>query len=94
MTYFVLTDVAGEHAWTGKGFVDLTDWEDHALNYGTREAAEAATSTQRRRGIHLVARSADEVTEVILARFKGAAWTAGNPPVRSTDGTLGRKGGA
>lgn len=94
MTYFILTDVAGLHAWIGGAFVDLYHWEDHALTYGTREAAEAARRTQSRKGCHLVVRSADEVTAAVMARLKGMAWAAGNPPVRSTAGTLGRKGDA
>lgn len=93
MTYFILTDIDGLHAWSGGAFADLAHWEDHAVTYRTREAAEGARRTQLRKGCHLVVRSADEVTAAILARLKGTAWAAGNPPVRSTDGTLGRQGG-
>jgi hypothetical protein len=92
MTYFILTDVAGLNAWVGGAFVDLADWEDHALTYRTREAAVTARKTQRRKECHLVVRSADEVTAAVLARFKGTAWAAGKPPVCLTAGTLGRKG--
>lgn len=92
MAYFILTDVAGAHAWIGGAFVDLIDWEDYALAYRTREAAEAARTTQRRNGIHLTVRSADEVTAAVLARLNGPAWAPGKPPARSTAGTFGRKG--
>lgn len=75
MTYFILADVAGLHAWTGGAFVDLSHWEDHALTYRTRKAAEAARRTQLRKGVHLVVRSADEVTAAV-SEFRRKAWVA------------------
>jgi len=73
---FILTDVAGENVWTGiKGgeFASVIHWEDVGAWFKTREDAEKVVKAQRRKGICLVVRTADETTQSVLAMM-GFGW--------------------
>jgi hypothetical protein len=79
---YAITDVAGEHFWTGSGFLPVEEWDldrQAILCFASEDGARLEVLRQRKRGMYL------KVVRQLIRQEQGAAYLLAHQDVADLD---------